>query len=273
MADELMLYQMLVAAWPIGLTAEDSDGINAFADRLSGWFEKSMREAKRHSEWAAPNEAYEAAAQKFLRDTLDPTRPVLAEIIGFAERIGAAGAINGLAQTLLRFTVPGVPDLYQGAEFWDQSLVDPDNRRPVDFPARQRALAAGRTPAKLLGDWRTGEVKQAIIARALNLRAQQPDLFARGNYLRLEAAGECAGHIIAFTREFEGQKIMVAVTRLAASFTAGTPLVPHVAWRDTALALPPGAWTDMLTGARFGAGNLAAPNLFAALPVALLSSS
>ena len=215
---------------------------------------------------------YEAAAQKFLRDTLDPTRPVLAEIIGFAERLGAPGAINGLAQTLLRLTVPGVPDLYQGTEFWDQSLVDPDNRRPVDFRVRQNALAAGRAPGALLANWRTGEIKLAIIARTLKLRAQQPDLFARGNYLRLEAAGEGAGHILAFTREFEGQKIMVAVTRLAAGLNPGLPLVPPVSWGDTALPLPAGQWTDIFTGNHFGTGNLAAPNLFAELPVALLSS-
>src|SRR6202044_1485249 len=150
---------------------------------------KSLREAKLVSEWAAPNEDYEAACTEFLTGTLDPSRPVLAEIIAFAEKLGAPGAANGLAQTLLRLTVPGVPDLYQGTEFWDQSLVDPDNRRPVDFAQRQATLQTGTSPAEALANWRSGAVKQAIIARALALRASLPELFAQGDYVKLEASG------------------------------------------------------------------------------------
>ncbi len=273
MADELMLYQMLVAAWPLGLTAENPQGIGEFADRIAGWLEKSMREAKRVSEWAAPNEAYEAAAQQFLRQTLDPTRPVLAEIIAFAGRIGPAGAINGLAQTLLRLTAPGVPDLYQGTEFWDQSLVDPDNRRPVDFHAREATLAANKTPVELLTNWQTGAVKQALIAKALRHRAENPELYAQGDYTKLEAEGDNAPHILAFTRHRQGLKIIAATTRLAASLTTTAPLVPAAAWGGTALALPEGSWTNIFTGATLPGGTTPIATLFADLPVALLTSA
>jgi (1->4)-alpha-D-glucan 1-alpha-D-glucosylmutase len=270
MADELMLYQMLVAAWPLGLTAEDAAGIAAFAERIAGWQEKSLREAKLVSEWAAPNEIYEAAAKKFITDTLDPSRPVLAEIIAFATRLGAAGAINGLAQTLLRMTIPGVPDLYQGTEFWDQSLVDPDNRRPVDFSARIAALETSTPPDKLLESWQTGAVKQAIIARTLALRVTHPELFAWGDYTKLEATGEQADHVLAFTREFGGKKLITVVSRLAADLVSVIPLVPGAAWGDTALHLPGDSWIDVFTGVRITGSTVELGNLLAHLPVTLL---
>ncbi len=271
-ADELMLYQMIVAAWPLGLMAADAQGVAAYRARLSGWFEKSMREAKLVSEWAAPNAVYEAAAQKFLADVLDPGRPVLAEFAGFAERISAAGAVNGLAQTVLRLTVPGVPDLYQGAEFWDQSLVDPDNRRPVDFVARQRSLAAGRDLPGLLAAWRSGEIKQAVMARALGLRADWSEVFARGDYQKIEAAGGLAAHVLAFSRSFAGRSVIVAVTRLAAGLLEDVPLVAAERWGDTRLDLPEGAWMDVLTGLVFDGGMRPVSLLFSGLPVVILRS-
>jgi (1->4)-alpha-D-glucan 1-alpha-D-glucosylmutase len=271
--DELMLYQMLVAAWPLGLTAEDHAGIEAFAGRVSGWFEKAMREAKLVSEWAAPNEEYEAASKNFLTATLDPSRPVLGEIIAFAARLGPPGALNGLAQTLLRLTVPGVPDLYQGTEFWDQSLVDPDNRRPVDFRARQEALQQDTPPAALLKTWQSGAVKQAVIARALRLRQEFPALFAKGDYIKLEAEGAMAPHSLAFSRGEGKQRIVVAVTRLATKFLSDAPLLPAAAWADTTLTLPGGNWTDVFRGIRVTGETIQATTLFPDLPIALLRSS
>jgi (1->4)-alpha-D-glucan 1-alpha-D-glucosylmutase len=270
MADELMLYQMLVAAWPLGLSTEDAAGINAFAERVAAWQEKSLREAKLASEWAAPNEEYESACRNFLFATLDPARPVLAEIAAFAERLGPPGAVNGLAQTLLRLTAPGVPDLYQGAEFWDQSLVDPDNRRPVDFTARQRQLAANGAPAELLANWQSGAVKQAVIARTLALRAEWPALFAEGEYLKLEAEGEMADHILAFARR-HGERITVsAVSRLSAQTAGPQPLIPPASWGDTRLILPAAGWTDALGSGNIDAQHIPAGQLFADLPIALL---
>ncbi len=281
-ADEVMLYQTLVSSWPLGLTAEDAEGIKTFSERVAGWMTKSLREAKLVSEWAAPNEAYEAACQDFLTGTLDPSRPVLAEIIGFAQRLGLPGAVNGLAQTLLRFTTSGVPDLYQGTEFWDQSLVDPDNRRPVDFAARQAALAAHRPPAELLADWRDGAVKQAIIQRALQLRQQQPALFADGDYVKLEAHGPAASHIFAHARRHKGRLLVAAVSRLAADLVEDTPLIPAAAWAGTSLTLPAAGLAaaglaaaglaDVLNGGFITGKTINAATLFAKLPVALLAS-
>jgi (1->4)-alpha-D-glucan 1-alpha-D-glucosylmutase len=270
-ADEIMLYQMMVAAWPLGLSAEDTVGIEAFAQRLAGWFEKSMREAKLHSEWAAPNEQYEFASQEFLRNALDPTRPVLAEIIALAERLGPPGAINGLAQTLLRLTAPGVPDMYQGCEFWDQSLVDPDNRRPVDYAARETALAAAVPPGELLMAWQTGAVKQAIIAKALAARQANPELFADGNYRKLEAEGPAAAHVLAFSREHRGQVIVAAVTRLSAKGVAEKPLLPSSFWQDTFINLPAGRMSDVLGGGSLENERILVSEMFEHLPVALLT--
>ncbi|HKU99644.1 MAG TPA: malto-oligosyltrehalose synthase, partial [Vineibacter sp.] len=135
-ADAFMLYQMAVGAWPPGLHVDDTAGITVFAERLADWQQKAQREAKRRTSWRAPNQAYEDASRRFLMQALahPPSRQSLH---GFVSRIEAAGALNGLVQTLLRVTAPGVPDLYQGTELWDFSLVDPDNRRPVDFDARR----------------------------------------------------------------------------------------------------------------------------------------
>jgi (1->4)-alpha-D-glucan 1-alpha-D-glucosylmutase len=272
-ADEIMLYQTLVAAWPLGLAAEDTEGLQIFKERVAAWQVKSLREAKLVSEWAAPNEDYESACTEFLTGTLDPARPVLAEIIAFAEKLGAPGAVNGLVQTLLRLTAPGVPDLYQGTEFWDQSLVDPDNRRPVDYPRRHAALAENQPPADLLRNWQNGAVKQAVIARALAVRKDQPDLFAQGDYVKLEASGPAAAHVLAFARRHERRVIVTAVSRLTANLVSGTPLIPASVWGDTSLSLPGFNWFDVLNGDRsHDTDTIPAATLFARLPVALLRS-
>ena len=278
--DELMLYQTLVGAWPLDLDPADEQGVQDLIQRVAAWQEKALREGKRRSEWAVPNEAYESACQDFLRNILaaDRASHMREEIAGFALRLAPAGAVNGLAQTLIRCTSPGIPDLYQGTEFWDFSLVDPDNRRPVDFPSRRAALEAGESPAGLLSHWKDGRVKQAVIARALALRAQRPELFAEGDYLPLEIQGAKAAHLLAFARRRGGQAAITVVTRLPAALLgeARQPLVPAEAWGDTAILLPPdmpGALTDVLNGGEVPApdGSLRAATLLARLPVALLS--
>ena len=236
-ADEIMLYQTLIGAWPMDLAQDDADGLVAYSKRVGQWLEKALREAKRHTGWAVPDEAYEGAAQAFLAGVLDPARPVAAELAAFAARIAPAGAANSLAQLTLRLTMPGVPDLYQGTEFWDFSLVDPDNRRPVDFPARAAAL--GTAPASAVGAWRDGRVKLAVLARLLELRGKQPDLFARGTYTPILAEGPAADHVVAFCRSLAGVSVMVVITRLP--FRLGTTeglLPPAAAWADTVLLLP-----------------------------------
>ena len=239
--DELMLYQTLVAAWPLDLAPDDRDGLAAFGQRVFGWFEKALREGKRRSGWAVPNADYEAACHAFLASCLDPSRPVAAEFAAFADRLARPGAINGLTQTMLRLTSPGVCDLYQGTEFWDFSLVDPDNRRPVDFTARESALAAAGDPADLLPHWRDGRVKLAVIARTLALREANPGLFTVGSYTPISAQGPAANHILAFLREHEGRTALVITTRLPAGLgpLGDRPLVAPSHWRETSLPMPP----------------------------------
>ncbi len=213
--DEILLYQAIIGAWPPGLSPEDREGVAALAERLAAWQEKALREAKRRSFWAVPDTAYEQACRDFLTQVLDADRStrVVQEIAAFVERIAAPGAVNALSQTLLRLTAPGVPDLYQGTEYWDFSLVDPDNRRPVDFAARAASLAEDQAPEALMPHWRDGRVKQAVVARALRLRAAAPDLFTRGAYTPLKIEGPRADHVIGFIRQHEERTAVVLATR------------------------------------------------------------
>ena len=169
----------------------------------SRWQEKALREAKLATDWAVPNEAYEHAARAAAATRCvagDAAPALLTRDRRLSPTASApAGAVNGLAQTLLKLTVPGVPDIYQGTEFWDFSLVDPDNRRPVDF-ARARPQARRGPPEDLAQTWRDGRIKQALIARTLALRRSTPELFAEGSYEPLEVRGTFADHVIAFAR-------------------------------------------------------------------------
>jgi (1->4)-alpha-D-glucan 1-alpha-D-glucosylmutase len=278
-ADEYLLYQMIVGAWPLELAPDNRTGLASFAERLAQWQQKALREAKLRSSWIAPDPGYEANAERFLRRILDPdaSAPFLASIHGFVSAIASAGALNGLTQTLLRCTVPGVPDLYQGTEFWDFSLVDPDNRREVDFDARAIALAAGGSPAALLPSWRNGAVKQATIATALRVRRDLPELFATGTFEQLGVDGKSADRIYAFLRRAGSDIILVAVARHCAAEVLDecTPLPPPYFWRDTAIILPAelGArqWRDELTGgtSRSLTEHVRVAELFAAFPAAL----
>ncbi len=284
-ADELMIYQTIVAAWPLDLSPDDAAGIDAYRQRLHGWLEKSLREAKRNTGWAVPNDAYEAASRTLLDHCLDGGRAaaVVREMAAFADRIALPGAVNSLSQTLLRLTTPGVPDLYQGTEFWDFSLVDPDNRRPVDFATRIAALAEAGEPAALLAHWRDGRVKQAIIARALALRARQPELFAEGSYEPLRVEGPAAEHVVAFALVIGAAACVVAVTRLSAGLLgadATQPLVPDAAWADTRIVLPRNlaghSWVSTLASRDVVPGMtewLAVSNLFRSLPVTVLEAA
>jgi (1->4)-alpha-D-glucan 1-alpha-D-glucosylmutase len=278
-ADEIMLYETIIGAWPLDLSPDDRDGLAAFRDRVAGWQQKALREAKRHSGWAVPDDAYETACQDFLTSVLDPERParVVFDMQAFVEQIAHAGALNGLAQTLLRVTSPGIPDLYQGCEFWDFSMVDPDNRRPVDFAARQAALAEAAPPETLLAQWRDGRIKQAILHRALALRARLPDLFTTGTYTALKIEGPAARHALAFARSHAGHHAVTIISRLAGKHDlAGRLLLPEAIWQGTAVVLPRsfiGLHThDALIGAdmRPAPPRLRLADLLGRLPVALL---
>ena len=279
--DEIMLYETLVGCWPLELGPEDRDGLEALRERVSGWLTKALREGKRRSNWAVPDEAYEGACQDFLRAVLDTGRAthIVAEVAAFANRVAPAGAANALSQAMLRLTAPGIPDLYQGTEFWDFSLVDPDNRRPVDFAAREAALAAGEHPAELLAHWRDGRVKQAVIARALALRARCPGLFTQGSYAALKVEGPAADHVFALMRVHEGRAAIAVASRLATRLgLRDTPLLPAAAWEGTAIIVPRNIIGRRLVdalAAENGNGAEARPRIDVAalldrLPVALL---
>ncbi|MEP9380281.1 malto-oligosyltrehalose synthase [Aquabacter sp. CN5-332] len=281
-ADEVMLYQTLIGAWPLNLSPEDVDGLADYAERVAGWQLKALREGKGRTNWIFPDTAYEEACGRFLSAimTEDAGTGLRRSLAAFAMRLAPAGALNSLAQTMLKYTVPGMPDLYQGTEFWDFSLVDPDNRRPVDYPARAAALDAGDAPAALLARWRDGRVKQALITRLLRARADHPAVFAAGTYEPLALEGPAAGRALAFLRRQEETALLVVVPRLCAAALgpeAELPLVPQAAWEDTSILVPDGfaeSFTDLLTGRIMapGGGRLDLGALLRDFPVAALLS-
>lgn len=276
--DAAILFQMIVGAWPPDLTPEDAQECAAFSERLAGWQEKALREAKLATEWTVPNEAYEAAARDFLKGlfALEWRR----RIASFAHRIAPAGALNGLTQTLLKLTLPGVPDFYQGTDFWDFSLVDPDNRRPVDFTARRKSLSQCESVSELANTWRDGHIKQALIRDALAARRSMPELFAKGDYQPLDVHGPGANHLIAFLRRHAGAVALVVAGRLAMRWLEAGQISPSQAlWQDTDLVLPDAIATmrfrDVFDGRELGDMGRAVPvsHVLRGLPVALLMSS
>ncbi|WP_248749836.1 malto-oligosyltrehalose synthase [Pseudomonas sp. MWU15-20650] len=236
--DELILYQVLLGSWPLDL---DPD-FEGYRQRLWQWQQKALREAKLQSSWSAPNEAYERGVEAFLsRLLLSDEGRALRDAIGMAaQTIAPAGAVNSLAQTLLHLTVPGVPDVYQGDEFWDFSLVDPDNRRPVDFNARQHALNTSPDVGELLSHWRDGRIKQALIAQVLAMRKAEPERLRSGCYTPLQVIGKHAQHVVAFCRESHGKRMLVVVPRWPHRLLENSVL-PHInaqVWGDTRVKLP-----------------------------------
>ena len=251
--DELMLYQTLLGSWPLGLDLHDQTALGQYAERIRQWQQKALREAKLRSAWNAPNEAYEAAAAAYVDGLLlgDENQQLRKSLADAAQLLACPGALNGLAQCLLRLASPGVPDLYQGNEYWDLSLVDPDNRRPVDYAVRRASLDDSLAPAELLQHWRDGRVKQALIAQVLDCRQAHPELFRRGDYLPLNVQGRHADKVLAFARLGEGERAIVVVPRLASALlgSSPTPLIPPQNWDDTRLILPfaasPANWTGL----------------------------
>ena len=244
---EYLLYQTLVGAWPLSI------------DRAQSYMDKAAHESKQHTTWGKQNAAYEKALQNFISEILhDPEFTTSLE--QFVGTLADAAMVNSLAQTLIKLTAPGVPDIYQGCELWDWSLVDPDNRRPVDFKLRQGRLAEVR---KLSVDdiWKRraeGLPKIWLIHKTLKLRKHHSD-FADFNYEPLRTQGLRAEHVIAFSR---GGKILTVVPRF------WSKLNHH--WQNTAMELPAGTWCNEFTG-RFFDGEIKMEELFRIFPVALLT--
>jgi len=276
--DLAILLQTIVGAWPLDLTLNNPAGLSAFEQRLASWQQKALRESKLNSDWSEPNVAYEQAAREFLARLFRDRTDLLAGIAAFTRRIAAAGAVNGLVQMLLKLTAPGIPDIYQGSEYWDFSLVDPDNRRTVDFATRQRTLTS-RPPAELDGEWSDGRLKQAVLATALAVRSSLPTPFTEGDYIPLAVSGPHAEHLLAFARRLRHAVVVVMVVRRPARLLIpDTIKIPPAVWDDTHLSLPLG-----LRAIRFsnvldpraplsGDGVVDIGAAFARLPVALFVS-
>jgi (1->4)-alpha-D-glucan 1-alpha-D-glucosylmutase len=239
-SDLIILFQCIVGAWPPQLKLEDSAGLAFFLERIAAWQQKALREAKQASDWAAPNEAYETAACRFVARLFARPSELLPALAAFAHRIGPAGAANGLSQTLLKLTAPGVPDIYQGTEYWDTSLVDPDNRRPVDFELRRSTLHA-RSPAALVHEWADGRIKQALLRQVLAARRALPHLFSEGGYVPIEADGPRANHVIAFARVLGNAAAVTVISRLTADLLEedGSLRIDRSHWGTTRLVPPP----------------------------------
>jgi (1->4)-alpha-D-glucan 1-alpha-D-glucosylmutase len=251
--DVYFFWQTLCGAWPVD------------AERLGAAMLKSVREAKRRTSWTTHDAAYEAALAGFVAGVLADAA-LVADVSAFVARLGPATQTNILARTLLKLTAPGVPDLYQGSELLDRSLVDPDNRRPVDFARRRRLVAEVRHvgPEAALAAAGDGLAKLWLTQRVLALRARAPDAFA-GEYRPLAARGARAAHVLAFAR---GDALVTVVPRLTVRLRGqgGAWL-----WDDTALELPGGPWRNALTGEPVGWGRVPLPRLLARFPVALLT--
>ena len=214
-AHEYMLYQALIGAWPHNGLTED------FVERIKAYAIKAGREGKQETSWFSPNEDYESALAQFVGRLLDraESNAFLEDFGAFAQRTSLLGALNGLSQLVLKATIPGVPDFYQGTEFWDLALVDPDNRRPVDFEERAKLLAvAGSNLTSEGADWSIGHAKLALTRQLLELRAEHSELFSAGRYEPVATAGPHRDHVLAFARILRREAIIVAVGRHFASF-------------------------------------------------------
>jgi len=259
--DEYLFYQLLLGAWPADLTGIESldpEKLRLFGERMEGAMVKSMREAHLRSSWASPDTAYEEAMLGFVRDALDISRPnaFLNAFLPFQERIARHGSRNSIVQTILKLTLPGVPDIYQGAELWDLSLVDPDNRRPVDYRTRLELLGQVSAPLRrdrhaamhdMLEDWQDGRAKLSVIATLLGHRRDHPKLFAEGSYEPLIATGAKADQIVAFARRYQEDVLIVAVARFPLRSEADRD------WTGTEIPWPQAGinqthWRDLFCG-------------------------
>jgi (1->4)-alpha-D-glucan 1-alpha-D-glucosylmutase len=298
--DEYLLYQTLIGAWPFETDVRTEESLRV---RLQDYMRKAMREAKRRTSWITPNEDYESAVLRFVAAILDRRRsaPFLHVFLPFQARVAELGMYTSLAQLTIKLTAPGVPDFYQGTEFWDLSLVDPDNRRPVDYEKRRQALAALKgcatdnvgggsavaqafrpaDVAELLEHRRDGRVKLFVTARGLHARSACRDLFERGEYVALTATGPRRESVFAFARTLDGRQAITIVPRLIAMLIpdAATLPVGRPVWGDTRVPLADARarrFRDAFTGATFdteeidGLPTLAVGDVLARFPVAVL---
>jgi (1->4)-alpha-D-glucan 1-alpha-D-glucosylmutase len=269
-----MLYQTLIGAWQLGERV-DKDS----RERIEAYAIKAAREGKVETSWTNPNQAYEDALKAFVGGVLDPdaSGPFIQSFDAFVRRPALLGALNSLSQLTLKATMPGVPDFYQGTEFWDLSLVDPDNRRPVDFAQRAAALDdLGIAPdwPLLVREWRDGAIKLALTGRLLALRTQLGSVFRDGAYRPVEVRGQCREHVIAFSRSAARETVIVAVGRHFGKLTDAGHHWPDPGQWDGEFTLEDHQWHDVLMPQRApGMGQVPLAKLFDPLPVAILHGS
>jgi (1->4)-alpha-D-glucan 1-alpha-D-glucosylmutase len=293
--EEYLFYQTLLGAWPVG--EMDEGGYAGFRERIRGYMLKAIREAKVNTSWVNPNAIYEDAVMIFVDSVLSDARgnQFPKEFLPFRRKISHFGMFNSLSQTLLKITCPGVPDFYQGTEIWDFSLVDPDNRRPVDYGLRTEMLRRlrdreGRTPGHALSreltlDKDTGEIKLYVIYKALGYRKANRELFEEGEYMPLETGGRAADHICAFARRLGNMEAVVVVPRFLIRLVPESdrlPFGPEV-WGDSSVIVPFAEeglkYRNVLTSETIavrrerGALCLYASEVFANSPVALLEKA
>jgi (1->4)-alpha-D-glucan 1-alpha-D-glucosylmutase len=264
---EYMLYQTLLGVWPL----DQREG--ALAERMQAYAVKAAREGKQETSWLNPNEAYEAGLRTFIARILDRSVSVefLSSLEILAQRVSLLGALNSLSQITLKTTMPGVPDFYQGTEFWDLSLVDPDNRRPVDFTERAAVLEKVARPdwADLAQHWPDGHIKLAWTRHLLQLRAEQAEVFTQGSYEPLQVSGPHRDHVIAFARRHGRQAVISAVARSFAPLSEGGRVWPRAQAFEGTLDIS-GYSVD--GGSQSGAAELPLSTLFQHLPAAVLKA-
>lgn len=293
--DEYLLYQTLIGAWPSGAKRDD---LAPFRDRIEAYMEKATKEAKVHTNWINPNPAYDRAVRDFVRRLLTGRArdSFLTSLMTFAERVAYFGRYNSLSQTLLKLTSPGVPDFYQGTELFDYSLVDPDNRRPVDYALRRSLLLEVVEQARNAGpdlpkyvrhlteDDRVGKSKLYLIQRVLDFRRHHPELFRDGRYEPLAARGAQAEHVCGFARSLGDQTFIAVAPRLVFGLLRGEERAPLGlgTWSDTWIPEPSGSdtgqWKDILTGLTVptvpcedGVPGLRLSQVLSSFPVAVLT--
>jgi (1->4)-alpha-D-glucan 1-alpha-D-glucosylmutase len=276
-AVEWMLYQALAGVWPSDLVADDETGLLKLEERFQAFTEKALREAKLRSNWNDVNSDYETAVKDYVHRMLSPDNgEFLTDFSATLRPFLRAGYVNSVAQTLIKLTAPGVPDVYQGSESHDLSLVDPDNRREPDFDALASQLIgnASLTSTDEM-EWQSGRLKHHMIARVLRLRQEFPDLFRKGSYLPLQASGKRARNVVAFAREFEDRMLLVVAPRLVLEALHDLAVSRTSGWAETLIALPPSLanrpYRDIFTGRTFDFRDQAGVNwAFADHPFAVL---
>jgi (1->4)-alpha-D-glucan 1-alpha-D-glucosylmutase len=296
--DEYRFYQALLGVWPPELS-DPGTVPDDIIPRLQAYMNKAVKEAKLHSSWINPNEAYEEAVSTFIARALsgEAARKFLAAFLPFQQRVARSGMINSLAQVVLKIASPGVPDFYQGTDLWDFTLVDPDNRRPVDFGRREAALAEcaeiaampsdARGPAidRLVGRWTDGTIKMFVTSVGLGLRHKAADLFLEGEYLPLDVESTVPAQVLAFARVHADAGALIAVVPhlTLPLIDRDHPLPLGERWKTSRMLLPPAlgalTWRDAFTGVEMKPVTTAEHSwlfvgqLFERLPVAMLVST